>query len=356
MTFNIEKFNLKSSLKYRLMFIAGGLIHLCFLLVFVNIGIMPMVYVNIGSVLLYICGAFFSINKQKNMRYGWIIVFYLEIMIHAVLCTLLLGNNVSFHLYAMVIIPMGIYLLFFSCTVEKFLITLGAFIVGSVIMIAGSFIALDKMDMFPYYPLTYDETESIKTLNFVFVSFMLAAFSLLFAVEIYALVQRLNETNRRLEYTATHDELTGLYNRHSIKPLFDMLNTIGEPYCVALGDIDDFKKVNDTHGHDAGDVVLKTVASLITDGIQWDDVACRWGGEEILIILRGSYDDCYKRLEEIHKHIQAEKVCCVDRQIGVTMTFGFADASSEDNHDALIIAVDKKLYHGKKNGKNQIVK
>ena len=61
-------------------------------------------------------------------------------------------------------------------------------------------------------------------------------------------------------------------------------------------------------------------------------------------------------LEEIHKRIQAERVCCVDRQIGVTMTFGFSDGNSEDNNDSLIIAVDKKLYQGKKNGKNQIVK
>ena len=355
MTINIDKLNLSSSLKYRSMFIAGGIIHCCFLLCFALLGLMPLVYVNIGSVLLYVIGAIFSVDKQGLMRYGWIIAFYVEIMLHAVLCTLLLGNNVGFHLYSLVIIPMSIYVLFFSCRLEKFLITFIAFVLGAAAMVAASFIILGKTQKFPYFPLTYNETERLRMMNLVFVAIMIAVFSLLFAVEIYIRVQHLNETNRRLEFTATHDELTGLYNRRSIKPLFEKMEASGEPFCIALGDIDDFKKVNDTHGHDAGDLVLKTVSALISDGIQWDDIACRWGGEEILIILRGSYDDCYTRMEEIHKRIRAEKVCYTDRQIGVTMTFGFSDGRSEKGSDALISAVDKKLYHGKKNGKNQIV-
>ncbi len=356
MKLSIEKLNISGSVKNRLMFVSGAVLHLCFLFIFLTMEIMPLVYVNIGSVLLYIIGALFGVNKFGHMRYGWIIGFYLEIILHAVVATLLLGNNVSFHLYALIVIPMGIYVLFFSCSVEKFLFTLLAFVVGAVVMVAASFVALDKLEMFPYFPLSYDETQVLRMFNLAVVAAMLVVFSLLFAIEIYALVQRLNETNRRLEYTATHDELTGLYNRRSLRPMFDLLETIGEPYCVALGDIDDFKKVNDVHGHDAGDLVLKTVSAIISDGICWDDIACRWGGEEILIILRGEYSDCLARLEEIHRRIQSERVCHVDRQIGVTMTFGFLDSAAEDNTDAMISAVDKLLYYGKKNGKNQIVK
>ena len=356
MKLDLNKINIDNPLKYRLMFMSGGILHAYFLVQFFLIGIMPLVYVNIGSVSVYIIGTLFSVDKKGLMKYRWIIIFYLEIIAHAVLCTLLLGNNVSFHLYALIIIPMGIYLLFFSCKVEKFLITFVAFVVCALAAIAVSFVVLGKTQKFPYFPLSYDETEFMRMMNLFIVAIMLVIFSLLFAVEIYALVLRLNETNRRLEYTATHDELTGLYNRRSIKPLFEKLEASGEPYCVALGDIDDFKKVNDVHGHDAGDLVLKTVSGIISGGIQWDDIACRWGGEEILIILRGSYNECYGRLEEIHKRIGAERVCHIDNQIGVTMTFGFVEGSSEESTDTLISSVDKKLYYGKRNGKNQIVK
>ena len=356
MTINAKMLNITGSIKYRGMFLAGGVIHLCFLLVFFFMRIMPLCYVNIASVIIYIVGAVCSVNNKGVMTYGWVIVFYSEIIFHSFICTLLLGNNVAFHLYVLVTIPMSIYVLFFTCKVERFLITFAVMVVCSSAAVASSFIILHKNSMFPYFPLTYDETEMLRMLNLIIVAIMLVVFSLLFAVEIYILVQSLNDTNRRLEYTATHDELTGLYNRRSIKPIFDKLEMGCEPCCIALGDIDDFKKVNDTYGHDAGDLVLKAVSSIITGGIQWDDIACRWGGEEILVILHGSAEECYSRLEKIHQNIRDERVSSDSDLINVTMTFGFCEITGFDDRDALISAVDKKLYYGKKNGKNQIVK
>ncbi|MGN0686617.1 MAG: GGDEF domain-containing protein [Oscillospiraceae bacterium] len=356
MTGNNKPINIPSSIKYRFMFVVGGIVHLSFLFIFLSMRIMPLVYINILSVLTYIIGAICSVNNKGVMNYGWVIVFYSEILLHSFVCTLLLGNNVSFHLYILITIPMAVYVLFFTCTVERFLITFSAMVVCSSAAVASSFIMLHELPMFPYFPLTYNETEFLRMINLIFVAFMLVAFSLLFAVEIYCLVQSLNDTNRRLEYTATHDELTGLYNRRSIKPIFDKLETGCEPCCIALGDIDDFKKVNDTYGHDAGDLVLKTVSSIITGGIQWDDIACRWGGEEILVILHGSAEECYSRLEKIHQDIRDERVSSDSDLINVTMTFGFCEITGFDDRDALISAVDKKLYYGKKNGKNQIVK
>ena len=130
-----------------------------------------------------------------------------------------------------------------------------------------------------------------------------------------------------------------------------------------LGDIDDFKKVNDTYGHDAGDLVLKTVATKITENLFGQDTACRWGGEEMLIILRGGKADCMSRAKQIRESIINEEMEHEGKLLHVTMTFGFVDCTElptdlpgEITHfEGLITLADKRLYRGKESGKNRIV-
>ena len=157
-----------------------------------------------------------------------------------------------------------------------------------------------------------------------------------------------------------HDSLTGLYNRHSLRDFFDSLDESGNEYCVALGDIDNFKRVNDTYGHDCGDDVLVTVSDIIKKSMAENDLACRWGGEEILIIMRGTRSDCLGRMRDIREQINSSVVETGSNSISVTMTFGFADCheveNSGKNHmDSIVILVDGRLYVGKKSGKNVII-
>ncbi len=350
-----DNINIKNSVKYRMMFIAGGLAHSAFFVIFLYMGLFPLAIVNIFSILIYALGTVFGIDKHSgNMYYGWMTAFYLEIVVHSVIATLLIGVETSFQLYSLVVLPLSIYVLFFSCKVERFFATMTVFTVVCVLSLVVSTLMTVNSDVFPLYPLSYTDIHMLRSVNMVFSGILLVFFSMLFALEIYGLLRRLNEKNEELKYTATHDALTGLFNRHSLKPLFEELCASGEYYCVALGDIDDFKKVNDTYGHDCGDAVLREVADIIAEGITDGDTACRWGGEEILVILHGSREDCLWRMQAIHNKIGACAVKHNQKKIGVTMTFGFAESDGRDIEE-LISCADDRLYCGKKSGKNKIV-
>lgn len=347
---------ISNSLKYRLMFAAGGLVHLCFLIVFLCMQLYVLAAVNVLSVALYVCGSFFSIRKKTgNIYYGWMIAFFAEIILHTVMCMLLIGVEPNFYLYALVVLPVSVYVLFFSCSFRRFLITMTSFILVAVAAVGSALVVVKSFDSFPLFPLSYDDISALRMINLVASALMLIVFSLMFALEVHALLDRLHETNETLRFTATHDALTGLYNRHSLKGLFEELEGSSEPFCVVLGDIDDFKKINDTYGHDGGDLVLRTIADIIMDGIGEGDTACRWGGEEILMILRGSRSDCFDRIRAVKERINSEVLEHEGRQIRVTMTFGFADCGAERCMDVLISTVDKRLYKGKADGKNVII-
>lgn len=356
MKYNIDNIKISNSLKYRLMFISGAAVHLCFLIVFFSIRVPELGVVNIFSVLMYVLGSFFSVNKDTgNMRFGWMVAFFSEIMIHTVLCVLVIGMEADFYLYLLVILPISAYVLYFSCTIEVFFRTICVFVAVSLVSGSGSVMAVNSFEMFPVCPLSYDDISKLRMINMLSAALMLVAFSLLFVLEVHGLIKDLGRTNEKLKYIATHDELTGLYNRRSIKPLFEELEQSGDRFCVVLGDIDDFKKVNDTYGHDCGDKVLKTVSRVLLANISEGDTACRWGGEELLLIMRGSKEECYERLSAIRERVISEVVPHESSFVKITVTFGFVSCTEADSIEALITQADKLLYEGKTSGKNKIV-
>ena len=356
MKFSIDNIHISNSLKYRAMFACGGIIHTCFLILFFMIGVEEMGIVNIFSVTLYILGSLFSVsNRTGHMRYGWMIAFFSEIIVHTILCMIIVGMEADFYLFLLVILPISTYVLFFSCDIKVFLRTITVFIIISLLAGSITVMAVSSSDNFPICPLDYSDISIFRMINMISAAIMLIGFSLLFVLEVHALIKDLGSSNQQLEYTATHDALTGLYNRHSLKPLFEELSGSRNNFCIALGDIDNFKKVNDTYGHDGGDAVLKKLTALIADGIDENDVACRWGGEEILVILRGTRFECLEKITRIHKNIRACSVESNGTMINATMTFGFVEKHADKNIEELISIADKRLYKGKTSGKNVIV-
>lgn len=157
------------------------------------------------------------------------------------------------------------------------------------------------------------------------------------------------------------DALTGLLNRRygqiAFKDVSQCFEKTGEKYSVALGDIDFFKKVNDTYGHDAGDEVLKAVASVLGNNMTGKGYAIRWGGEEFLLIFRGASEETAKYiLEEILDQIREMIVVCDEIQIKVTMTFGVVEKTEDVKNEDIINRADELLYYGKSNGRNRIVR
>ena len=149
------------------------------------------------------------------------------------------------------------------------------------------------------------------------------------------------------------DPLTGLYNRNYLRDL--KINP--QNYTVAIMDIDDFKKINDTYGHDVGDIVLKEVAFVIKNSIrEKEDIPIRFGGEEFLILLKRKKD--FKELnalERLMEHIRNKEISTKDKKIKVTASIGVdLTYTPEETLFERIRKADKALYCAKNRGKNRI--
>lgn len=165
--------------------------------------------------------------------------------------------------------------------------------------------------------------------------------------------QKLREDEiRRISVT---DHLTQIYNRmkfvEELNREIPRANRYDAPLSIVMFDIDHFKRVNDTYGHDAGDNVLKTVASLVKDLIRDTDVFARWGGEEFIILLPNTLVSDGKLLaERIRKAIADYEFTSMPP---VTASFGITQLQPNDAGDDLTKRVDKALYHSKASGRNR---
>ena len=159
---------------------------------------------------------------------------------------------------------------------------------------------------------------------------------------------------------ARTDELTGLYNRRHFdeqlaRIVADSL-AHGSPASLVVADVDHFKRVNDTYGHEAGDAVLKAVARVFLDCLRAEDVCARYGGEEIAILLpETSVVRAQEVAERVRTAIAGKPVQHGDRMITVTASFGVAGyPESTALRDALFPAADKALYEAKHAGRNRV--
>lgn len=156
-----------------------------------------------------------------------------------------------------------------------------------------------------------------------------------------------------------YDALTQIYNRrYGDKRLHRMVSQGGEKdihFCVSIGDIDFFKKVNDTYGHEMGDEVLRQVAGVLKKNMTGKGFVARWGGEEFLILMeRMTTDEAVANLEQILEEIRSIRIPCKEQEIAVTMSFGVAEYNRKTDVDSLLKQADDLLYLAKEKGRNQI--
>ena len=156
------------------------------------------------------------------------------------------------------------------------------------------------------------------------------------------------------------DALTGLYNRRlgdrRLRRAAKRAVDYGMDYCVGICDIDFFKKVNDTYGHEAGDTVLKAVARVLKQHMTGKQMTvARWGGEEFLLLFENcKLSDAQKVLQQIHTQIREMTIHHGDQAISVTMSMGLVQAERGASEDAMLGAADELLYYCKEHGRNQI--
>jgi len=166
----------------------------------------------------------------------------------------------------------------------------------------------------------------------------------------------LEEANRQLHYFAEHDKLTGILNRGEIEKRLKLVldNVQDDRYQASaiMIDIDDFKSINDTYGHDAGDCVLKAVSDLLMSGIRSYDFAGRWGGEEFLIVLPAADLSSASRTAE---RIRSDIAQHVFEEAGhVTVSIGVSEVRRGEKVIDFYRRVDEALYQAKRSGKNRV--
>lgn len=166
------------------------------------------------------------------------------------------------------------------------------------------------------------------------------------------------------------DPLTGLFNRRYFENhLKDLIEEIKHPLKEGIErreekieklsllfiDIDNFKKINDTYGHLAGDKVLKMVSNKLKENVRAEDLVCRWGGEEILVALVDSgVDEAKKKAEFLRKRIEDLEIER-EKSIKPTVSIGVAELTEDDDFNSLIEKSDKAMYEAKRRGKNKVV-
>jgi diguanylate cyclase (GGDEF)-like protein len=168
------------------------------------------------------------------------------------------------------------------------------------------------------------------------------------------IVWEIEEVNRRAET----DPLTGLANRRrfdeSLQRELSHSDRFGHPVSLVLVDIDHFKRVNDSHGHEAGDAVLRTISRMLADGVRTVDLCARFGGEELAIVLpQTTATGAFELADRLRRRIAGRPIKYNDAEIAVTASFGVASYPDiVHSRDGLFQAADAALYGAKHSGRN----
>ena len=127
-------------------------------------------------------------------------------------------------------------------------------------------------------------------------------------------------------------------------------------FCVAFCDIDNFKRVNDSFGHDGGDEVLRHITKILKNEMQGCDI-CRWGGEEMVILMRDhDFAVAKEKMEYIRKIVETNPTVFYNKRIPVTITIGLEENKDiYNNPEELIKVADERMYYGKEHGKNIVI-
>ena len=175
--------------------------------------------------------------------------------------------------------------------------------------------------------------------------------------------RRINELQTELEKTSTlvrHDQLTGAFNRRGLEEAFE--NEVARsqrrksPLCVALLDIDNFKKLNDSLGHDVGDAALIHLVTVIRETLRPQDTLARFGGEEFIILLPDTpIDDAKKALVRLQRELTKRIFLTDNEKVLITFSAGVTDFRIDDNQTSVTKRADEAMYSAKKTGKNRVI-
>lgn len=308
-------------------------------------------YFNCLSILIYIL-CFELLRRKKTWAYVFIV--FVEIYVFMMLSIVCLGWDYGFQHYCIGFVASTVFSDYFvehSKVVRKRSILLGA----------GNVVIYIVLRFWTYYnPPVYVLGNDILT-NLFYVGNTVAGFAfLIMYIAIYS--DTVMKLEGELYDMANRDPLTGLNNRRQMIQILRAFieDTARDTFAIAMLDVDYFKNINDTYGHDAGDEVLKSLAKILDDVKSENEMlqSGRWGGEEFLVVCggyNGKKKEITERFEALRKRVSENVISYAGNEIRVTITIGLAFYEPGKSLDELVKEADDKLYEGKENGRNQVV-
>lgn len=331
-------------------------LHIIFIVLFIIKDVMFLAIFNVFSFILYL---FLILYYSKINLVKTTILIFIEVFLHSTLCIYLVGLKSGFYVYPLCLIPIVYYV---SINIVK------KELYGHIVVI----LCILNYKFAKYflgslvYPKYMSNILDIQTKLYVFNLFCASS---LFIFLTYAFLKEMNDiqenlqsANEMLKNIVNIDPLTNISNRRSIdeklKETIEEFQRYKKSFSIAICDVDNFKCVNDTYGHDCGDIVLKNISDVLKQSSETFNIeVCRWGGEEFFILLK-NYDLESSRniCEKILNDIRELEIFYDDNKIKVTMTFGVAEFSVQNNDLEQVLKIaDNNLYKGKKSTKNCIV-
>lgn len=321
-------------------------IHLGLFITFRLCGVVPLAWFNVISVLIYLANL--KLLHDEKLR-TFCVTTYAEVVLHNVLAMCILGPGSCFQLSLVTACILLYYAEYVGrCLELNYLFADPMALLGLLCYLFG---VIYSHFVSPTYILPGAVALGLQCLWGIIV-FLVAILFLRMFVNLAA------RSGEVLSDRVTHDKLTGLPNRYYMSAYLDETkeHEYLPGYWAAMADIDNFKHVNDTYGHNCGDYVLSTVARLLREGKGKAEL-CRWGGEEFLIVGRVG-GDMYEQialLERLRLKVAEHEFSYEGQMLHVTITIGVARYEEGMSMEEWINLADQKLYKGKCNGKNQVV-
>lgn len=273
---------------------------------------------------------------------------HLEIISFVTVSTLLFGWDAGFHAYLVALAS----LVYFNPFKKKRVMYL--FSAGEAVF----FFCLKLYTMYfqPVLKVGSNMLDVLYLLNFAGCFIVVVCGAAVSKVSADTNEKRLERKTRSLQNQADHDPLTHLWTRSYLVKQYHHVLEKGIPFSVVMCDIDDFKKINDTYGHNCGDYILENIAGMIQRNSPKDAIVTRWGGEEFIILL----EDCdilksRPLVENIREKVAETEFSYEGNSLRVTMTFGISTSMEQTEMKKLIELADARMYAGKQNGKNCVV-
>lgn len=280
---------------------------------------------------------------------------YIETIIYSLLITVRHGDDAGSYILTLALMA---YLFMFVITARRTskhsafpaIITIILIIVLQIIDFKPEFV---EQPLPPdFYLIHYCIFSGTSILTIIFIAYVIQT-------KFYRFHEKTKIKTAHLHYSATHDALTKIYNRRRVSEIMNDYATKPEyadtVFATCIFDIDNFKKLNDSFGHDCGDTVLRTVSSIILRALPDKTVFARWGGEEFLIIFAGNTETAEETLEMIRSRVQDYSFIYFNKAIKITITLGLSRPNKSVHFQQMLIEADKNLMKGKQSGKNCVI-